>query len=403
FSRWYSQSGTPKVNISTHYDPNTHIFTATLKQADERFFPLAFALLDKSGNELQSGVLTVSDKCQNFVFEGIKTRPTPSWLCGFSAPIKLTDDLNFTQKILLLKHDKDSFSRWNNAEQLWLSLLLTPEKIAEKSLFDAFKSIISSNCEPALLAELLTIPSERALHNQQNIIDVFAASEARKTVVEKIRARFAPLLLELYQSLNAKNNSHSLSKTAVGERSLKNICLFYLPKNEGLELANKQFQTVGCMSDKLSAFEILINSENPYRQAALADFYQEFKADTQVMDKYFAVQAGSDVCDIKMVKTLMQHELFTFNNPNRLRSVVGTFCQNYVNFHNQKGYELLTDVVLKLNKSNPQIGARLVANYNEWQRFSPELKALQKQQLEKIIATKNLSKDIFEITQAALK
>ncbi|KAA0444591.1 MAG: aminopeptidase N, partial [Candidatus Thioglobus sp.] len=98
FSRWYSQSGTPKVNISTHYDPKTHIFTATLKQADERFFPLAFALLDKSGNELQSGVLTVSDKCQNFVFEGIKTRPTPSWLCGFSAPIKLTDDLNFTQK-----------------------------------------------------------------------------------------------------------------------------------------------------------------------------------------------------------------------------------------------------------------------------------------------------------------
>jgi aminopeptidase N len=157
------------------------------------------------------------------------------------------------------------------------------------------------------------------------------------------------------------------------------------------------------MSDKLAAFKVLSDKHSPHRESILLDFYQEFKDDTQVMDKYFSVQAGSNICDVKAVKALMQHELFSFDTPNRLRSVVGIFAQNYVNFHNQAGYEFFTDVILKLNVSNPQIGARLVAVYNHWRRFTPELKALQKQQLEKISNSKNLSKDIFEIVQAALK
>ncbi|MEO1940589.1 MAG: aminopeptidase N C-terminal domain-containing protein, partial [Candidatus Thioglobus sp.] len=123
----------------------------------------------------------------------------------------------------------------------------------------------------------------------------------------------------------------------------------------------------------------------------------------QVMDKFFAVQSSSLVGDVKSVKLLMQHELFSFNTPNRLRSVVGSFAQNYINFHNQAGYEFFTDIILKLNKTNPQIGARLVSVYNHWKRFTPELKALQQQQLEKIIQSDDLSNDIFEIVQAALK
>jgi aminopeptidase N len=128
-----------------------------------------------------------------------------------------------------------------------------------------------------------------------------------------------------------------------------------------------------------------------------------FKQDAQVMDKFFAVQSASITSDIESIKLLMEHELFSFNTPNRLRSVVGSFAQNYVNFHHQAGYEFFTDIILKLNKSNPQIGARLVSVYNHWKRFTPELKKLQKQQLEKIIQSEDLSNDIFEIVQAALK
>ncbi len=121
------------------------------------------------------------------------------------------------------------------------------------------------------------------------------------------------------------------------------------------------------------------------------------------MDKFFAVQSSSIVSNVESIKELMQHELFSFSTPHRLRSVVGGFTQNYVNFHNQAGYEFFTDIILKLNKTNPQIGARLVSVYNHWKRFTPELKMLQQQQLKKIIQSDDLSNDIFEIVQAALK
>ena len=157
------------------------------------------------------------------------------------------------------------------------------------------------------------------------------------------------------------------------------------------------------MTDKLSAFNLLIMSENQLKDEIIHDFYQQYKHDVQVMDKFFAAQSTSPLTNSKEIEKLMKHELFSFNTPNRLRSVVGGFSQNYVNFHNQQGYDLFTNIILKLNKTNPQIGARLVSVYNHWKRFTPELKVLQKQQLEKIINTKDLSKDIFEIVSSALK
>ncbi|MDC9714396.1 MAG: aminopeptidase N [Gammaproteobacteria bacterium] len=402
FMRWYSQSGTPEVSISTHYDQDKNTYTATIKQQSEYFLPLAFALLDDAGRELEKGVLTIQDKTQDFVFENLQSEPTPSWFRGFSAPIKLIHDLNFEQKVFLVKHDSDSFIRWDNAQQLWLSLILDTGECDEVAFFDAIESMIKHTQDKSLVCELLSLPSERFLHQQQAIIDVFDIHNKRELVIQKVTQRFKPLLLELYQSLNT-TQAYELTPEAVGDRALKNICLFYLAKDGELELAQIQFNSANCMSDKLAAFKILLDSDNAHQKQILTDFYQQFKNDTQVMDKYFSAQALSPISDVHSIKTLMQHELFSFNTPNRLRSVVGSFAQNYINFHNQAGYEFFTDIIIQLNAINPQIGARLVATYNHWKRFTPELKALQKQQLETILTSKNLSKDIFEIVQAALK
>ena len=402
FKHWYSEFGTPEISISTYYNSDKKTYTATIKQQGNYFLPLAFALLDNSGDVLKSGVLTIKDKAQNFVFKGIKSEPIPSWLRSFSAPIKLTDNLSFAQKIFLVKHDSDSFVKWDKAQELWTSLILAPEQVDEASFFDALEFTIKNTQDYSLVCELLTPPSERTLHNQQTVIDVFDIHNKREIVIQKIQTKFKLLLLEMYQNLNTEQ-AYEITPQAVGKRALKNRCLFYLCKDGVLDLAKMQFNTANCMSDKLAAFKVLSDKHSPHRESILLDFYQEFKDDTQVMDKYFSVQAGSNICDVKAVKALMQHELFSFDTPNRLRSVVGIFAQNYVNFHNQAGYEFFTDVILKLNVSNPQIGARLVAVYNHWRRFTPELKALQKQQLEKISNSKNLSKDIFEIVQAALK
>lgn len=398
FTHWYTQSGTPEIHISTHYNNGTYV--ATVTQEDNYFLPLAFALLDKSGNELKAGVLTIKDKEQNFVFKNLTAEPTPSWFRGFSAPVKLTDDLTFEQKIFLVKHDKDSFSQWDNAQQLWQTLILTPGKIDELLFFDAIEFTVKNIKDKSLICELLTLPSERVLHNAQTVIDVFDIHNKRERVIEKIRTRFKALFFDLYQSLNT-SQAYELTPETVGQRALKNICLFYL--SEDSDIAYAQFQSANCMSDKFAAFKVLTDTDNTYREQVLADFYLAFKDDTQVMDKFFTAQSASSICDIKTIKTLMRHELFSFNTPNRLRSVVGTFAQNYTNFHNQDGYQFFTDIILKLNTSNPQIGARLVAVYNHWKRYTPALKALQKQQLEKILNAKNLSKDIFEIVQNALK
>lgn len=403
FMHWYEQSGTPKLNISTIYNAHKKTYIATIEQSTpcDFFLPLKFALLDEKGNELLADTLIIKNKKQQFTFENIDSAPTPSWLREFSAPIKLNTDLTIEQMIFLVANDSDSFSCWDNAQKLWQYLILTPERIDLKLFFDAIKKVLITLNDKALISKLITLPSERLLHNQQTLIDVVDIHNKYTVAIQKIVTNLTPLLLEVYHSLNT-NQPYDINPESVGRRALKNTCLFYLAKAGKLELVNAQFQTANCMNDKLSAFKILLNSENKYKANALQSFYQEFKNDVQVMDKYFSSQALSEICDINTVKNLTKHELFSFT-PNRFLSVVASFTCNFVNFHQKSGYEFLTESIVKLNSINPQMGARLVSSYNHWRRFTPELKALQKQQLEKILSCKNLSKNIFEIAQTALK
>jgi len=404
FMHWYAQAGTPKISIKSDYDEKNQRLSVEVEQHNEHNYllPINYALFSQQGDITQEGVLTISQQIETFYFENVKPKTTTSWLRGFSAPIDLSSDLTFEQKVFLVGHETDAFSAWDNAQQIWRSLILTPNDVDEGLFFDAIEKVINTTQDKSLISEMLTLPSERFLHQQVTIIDVFAIHQQREVVIQKIITRFGTLLTQVYQSLTNQED-YQLTPEAVGSRSLKNICLYYLSKGTKVELANAQFKQANCMTDQIAAFGMLMASDNPYKEQTKLDFYQQFKDDAQVMDKFFAVQSASKMSNVESIRRLMQHELFSFNTPNRLRSVVGSFAQNYINFHNQQGYEFFTDIILKLNKSNPQIGARLVSVYNHWRRFTPELKALQKQQLQKIIKSDGLSNDIFEIVQAALK
>ena len=404
FMHWYCQPGTPKISIKSNYDEKNQRLSVQVEQHNKHNYllPLNYALFSDQGVITQQGMLTVSQQKQKFVFEDVKPNTTASWLRGFSAPIKLATDLNFEQKVFLVGHEQDAFSVWDNAQQIWLLLILTPDKIDEVLFFDALEKVINTTQDKSLISEILTLPSERFLHQQVDVIDIFDIHQKREIAMQKIITRLGALLSKLYQSL-VNDNAYEITPDAVGSRSLKNTCLYYLSQGEDLKLANTQFKQANCMTDQMAAFSLLMASENPYKEQAKLDFYQTFKADAQVMDKFFGALSIAKTSNVNSVKLLMQHQLFSFDTPNRLRSVAGSFAQNYINFHNQAGYEFLTDIILKLNQSNPQIGARLVSVYNHWRRFTPELKALQKQQLEKIIKSDQLSNDIFEIVQAALK
>ena len=403
FMAWYSQPGTPEVEVNTEYDAQQKTYKATFKQEGEHtyYLPIRYGLMNQQGEEIEQGILVLDQNQKTFEFKDIQNEPTPSWLRGFSAPIKLTSNLKTEQKIFLCEHDTDAFSRWDNAQALWSSLILNPEQIDEGALFSAFENILTKETDNALISELLTLPSERLIHLQMDEINIIEARQKREAVIDKIVQRFKPVLLSIYNRLNTAD-VFELTPGAVGNRSLKNTCLSYLVKAGEFELAYRQFESANCMSDRLAAFNALLSVDNSHQDQAIQQMFTLYQHDVQVMDKWFAAQAlaaGNGVDDIKQ---LMQHALFSFNTPNRLRSVIGSFASNFVGFHNQQGYELLTEVIIKLNTSNPQIGARLVSIYNHWKRYTPELRELQKQQLEAILATDDLSNDIFEIVQAAL-
>ncbi len=404
FMTWYSCPGTPSVSISSNYNEKERSLQVSVKQLGEcrYLWPLNYALFSEQGEKIKQGMLAVDQKQQEFVLTGVTSNPIASWLRDFSAPIKLATELTVEQKIVLVGCEEDAFSIWDNAQQIWLSMILTPDKVNEVNFFNALEKFINTTTDKSLVSEVLTLPSERLLHQQVDVIDVFKIHQQREAVIQKILNRFESLLLATYQSL-INTDAYELTPEAVGNRSLKNICLYYLSQAGHLQLVNDQFNQANCMTDQIAAFNALLGCENPYQAHAKEIFYQTYKDDVQVMDKFFAAQSTAKLTTVSDVERLMTHELFSFNTPNRLRSVVGGFTQNYINFHHQDSYEFFTDIILRLNKSNPQIGARLVSVYNHWKRFTPELKALQHQQLTRIMQTKNLSNDIFEIVQAALK
>jgi aminopeptidase N len=404
FMTWYSQPGTPEVEVNTEYDAQQKTYKATFKQEGEHtyYLPIRYGLMNQQGEEIKQGILVLDQNQKTFEFKDIQDEPIPSWLRGFSAPIKLTSNLKTEQKIFLCEHDTDAFSRWDNAQALWLSLILNPEQIDKGALFSAFENILTKETDNALVSELLTLPSERLIHLQMDEINITQARQKREAVIDKIVQRFKPVLLGIYNRLNTAD-VFELTPEAVGARSLKNICLSYLVKAGEFELAYHQFESASCMSDRLAAFNALLSVDNSYQDQVIQQMFALYQNDVQVMDKWFAAQALAPGNGVDEIKQLMRHALFSFNTPNRLRSVIGSFASNFIQFHNQQGYELLTEVIIKLNTSNPQIGARLVSVYNHWRRYTPELRDLQKQQLEAILSTEDLSNDIFEIVQAALK
>ncbi len=154
---WYSQPGTPEVEVNTEYDAQQKTYKATFKQEGEHtyYLPIRYGLMNQQGEEIKQGILVLDQNQKTFEFKDIQDEPIPSWLRGFSAPIKLTSNLKTEQKIFLCEHDTDAFSRWDNAQALWLSLILNPEQIDKGALFSAFENILTKETDNALVSVII--------------------------------------------------------------------------------------------------------------------------------------------------------------------------------------------------------------------------------------------------------
>jgi aminopeptidase N len=405
FMPWYSKSGTPEVSVDDEYDSELNIYRATFTQKNQTtpfVIPNKFGLLLDDGKEIESGMILIDELVKTISFENIKSKPIPSWFRGFSAPIKFHSNLSVNQKIFLSSNDSDPFNRWDNIQSLWLDYILNPQKVDEKELFIMIKNLFNKNSDFALLSEMISLPSEQIIHQNVGQIDVQEVSYKRENSSLSVAKNFKVLFLETYQKLNYKK-AFDLSSKSVGERALKNKCLSYLSKLGEYELAYEQYNNADCMTDQFSAFQCLLDSSNPYRNEVISRFYTQHKSDAQVMDKWFSAQSLSPITSVADIRELMKHELFSITNPNRVRSVIGSFSRNSSQFHCKDGYQLLTEIIIKLDSMNPQIAARFLSIFNHWRRFTSMYSSLQKNELNSIINRKNLSDDVYEIVHISLK
>jgi aminopeptidase N len=405
FMPWYSKSGTPEVSVDDEYDSELNIYRATFTQKNQTtpfLIPNKFGLLLDDGKEIESGMILIDELVKTISFENIKSKPIPSWFRGFSAPIKFHSNLSVNQKIFLSSNDSDPFNRWDSIQSLWLDYILNPQKVDEKELFIMIKNLFNKNSDFALLSEMISLPSEQIIHQNVGQIDVQEVSYKRENSSLSVAKNFKVLFLETYQKLNYKK-VFDLSSKSVGERALKNKCLSYLSKLGEYELAYEQYNNADCMTDQFSAFQCLLDSSNPYRNEVISRFYTQHKSDAQVMDKWFSAQSLSPITSVADIRELMKHELFSITNPNRVRSVIGSFSRNSSQFHCKDGYQLLTEIIIKLDSMNPQIAARFLSIFNHWRRFTSMYSSLQKNELNSIINRKNLSDDVYEIVHISLK
>ena len=404
FMPWYSKAGTPEVTVEDEYDSETKVYSATFTQKNQNtpfMIPNEFGLIAKDGSEIKSGMVVVDELIKTISFENVPSKPIPSWFRGFSAPIKFKNGLSSEEKIFLVTNDSDPFNRWDNVQSLWLDYILSPELVSKMEIFTMIENLMTKEGDLALLSEMISLPSEQIIHQNVTEIDVEDVHSKRNNTHLEIGSEFKGVFLDTYEKLNFKK-AFDLSSVSVAERALKNTCLAYLTRLGEFDIAYQQFMNSECMTDQFGAFQPLLNNPNPYRDEVIERFYNEHHSDVQVMDKWFSAQSVSSLTSVDDVKSLMKHELFTMKNPNRVRSVIGSFSQNTSQFHCQEGYELLSEVIVELDELNPQIAARFAGIFNHWRRFAPRYSELQEIQIQSIIDREKISKDVFEIVQSAI-
>jgi len=434
FRRWYKQSGTPQLKVSSHYDAAANTFTldfsqscpATPGQPQKQAFviPVTLGLVGASGdlplnaNGDTEMVFEVTETNQQLVVENIQEAAVPSLLRGLSAPVKLDYPYSSEQLAHLMANDSDGFNRWDAGQKLSFALLekLTNDSVhqrplvMDKQLIDAYDSLLSdASLDPAMVELMLQLPSEAQLHEEAEVIHAEAIHSARKFVRSALAEALADKLLAVYQRHNIEQ-VYAPEADQIGRRALKNVALSYLMlvDNLGVDLAWKQFQGADNMTDKAAAFACLVNSPAAAEQSAkaLAEFETQYRDEGLVMNLWLQVQAtNSQAGGLQRVKTLLDHSAFTMSNPNKIRSLIGGFCNaNLVNFHNidGSGYEFLKQHILTLHSQNPQVAARLMTPLTRWKKFPEPNRQQMRDALQVIADEPGLVKDIYEIATKSL-
>ncbi|XP_044477179.1 puromycin-sensitive aminopeptidase-like isoform X1 [Mangifera indica] len=447
FLLWYSQAGTPRVKVTSSYNAETNAYSLKFSQEvpptprqpvkEPMFIPVSVGLLDSSGKDMPlssvyhdgtmqpiagnnepvyTTVLRVTKKEEEFVFSDIPERPIPSLLRGFSAPIRLESDLSDTDLFFLLAHDSDEFNRWEAGQLLARKLMLSlvadfqqnkPLVLNPKFVHGLRSILCDSSLDKEFIAKAITLPGEGEIMDLMEVADPDAVHAVRTFIRKQLASELKAEFLSTVEK-NRSTEKYVFNHANMARRALKNTaltCLASLGYPEITELAMHEYRTATNMTDQFAALAALDQIPGKTREDALDDFYSKWQHDYLVVNKWFALQAVSDVPgNVEHVRKLLNHPAFDMRNPNKVYSLIGGFCASPVNFHAKdgSGYKFLGEIVVQLDKLNPQVASRMVSAFSRWRRFDETRQKLAKAQLEVIMSTNGLSENVFEIASKSL-
>lgn len=435
FRRWYSQSGTPLLTVRDDYDAEKqqyrlYVSQKTAPTADQPeklplHIPLDVELYDSEGHVIAlqkdgspfGNVLNVTSAEQTFVFDGVADKPVPSLLREFSAPVKLDYPYSDQQLTFLMQHARNEFARWDAAQSLLaIYIKFNVAKHQHKQplslplhVVDAFRAVLlDEQLDPALAAQILTLPSEGEIAELFAIIDPEAIAAVHEAIARCLAKEMANEWFAVYHA--NKTVDYRVVHGDIAKRALRNVCLGYLALGQDVALADKlvseQYRQANNMTDSLAALSAAVAAQLPCRDALLVAFDERWHQDGLVMDKWFALQGNSPAADVLTnVRGLLKHRSFSLSNPNRTRSLIGGFASgNPAAFHaaDGSGYQFLAEILSCLNQSNPQIAARLIEPLIHLKRYDAGRQALMRKALEQLKGLEDLSGDLYEKISKAL-
>ena len=439
FRLWYSTAGTPELSITEQFDETKREYTLTVEQhtpdtpnqnnKPALHIPFSMGLLDHDGTPLPlsmtqeqqtaetTRVLHLRQKQESFTFSNINSKPIASLLRGFSAPVKLMTPRSVDELCFLMAHDTDEFNRWDAAQTLSTQLMVAQfdqdEIEVNPAFLEAFrKTLTHSSLQPAVIAEILRLPAEGLLADQHDCARPDRIYRVRKAFRIAIATSLHDELVERYHALT-QSGAYSTAPEEMGQRALRNLCLAYLMSphrsaisNDVMQLCLDQYHEANNMTDTIAALACLCNTDDPAREAALDNFYQHWHEEALVLDKWFSLQATSELPGtLEHVHTLLGHEKFNIKNPNKVRALIGAFANaNPQHFHaaNGLGYVFVADRIIELDPLNPQIAARLTSVFSRWSQYDGNRQQHMQQQLRRILDREGLSKDVYEIASKSL-
>ena len=446
FKRWYAQAGTPRVNVSSHFDSESRTCALTLRQScpatpgqPEKapfVIPLTLGLLSADGQALPvrlqgeapaqattTRTFVLTEASQTLVFEGLDAAPVPSLLRGFSAPVVLEQDFTDDQLLTLLANDEDPFNRWEAGQRLALRIAL--QWIASNSIpsssealndayLNAMRSMLQNPAlDPAFKELVLTLPAETYMAEQLEVVDpqrIHAVREAmREALALGLQAEWEAAF-QANQPQGYTPDAASSGQRALANQALAMLCLAATLRNDPVwpGKALQRFKDASNMTDRFGAVSALVLAGHPLAQNALERFHALFKDEALVIDKWFALQAGTTDRGgqvLSQVRRLMAHPDFNIKNPNRARSVISTYCQaNPAAFHraDAAGYVFWSEQVVELDSFNPQVAARLARGLDRWKKLAEPYRSAAREAIARVAARNELSNDVREVVTRAL-